>query len=261
MDAKKTHVLADRLWSAQWDKKSIAPLTAEFPQLTIEDAYRISETNLNRRIKEKGTTLAGKKIGLTSKAIQSWLKVDQPDFGHLTSDMDFSQSKHIPYAPFLQPRIEAEIAFFLKKDLEAPIDDIAHVLEATETVAPALEIIDSRIQDWKIQIQDTVADNASSGAYVIGDARVVPSKLDMPILGMKMAKNGKIVSTGAGAACLGHPATAVAWLANAMERFGVTLKAGEVILSGALGPATDVAPNDEIIAFINGLGKVSCRFN
>lgn len=252
--------LADRLWDAFKNKEAIGALTEDIAEFSIEDAYRISEINLQRRTKEFNTRLVGRKIGLTSEAIQTWLNVDQPDFGFLTEDMAHETGATLAADDLMQPRIEAEIAFFLKEDLEGPGIDAAAVLAATECVAPALEIIDSRIKDWKIKIQDTVADNASSGAFVIGKERKNPKNLDLLLLGMKMSKNGKIVSTGAGAACLGDPAGAVAWLANTLKELGSALKAGEVVLSGALGPITPVEAGDEIVAEIRGLGTVSCKF-
>ena len=261
MGALDIEEVADRLWVSLTGGSPLSPITDEYPEMSIEDAYRISEINLNRRIEERGTKLSGKKIGLTSKAVQTWLNVDQPDFGYLTEDMAHENESGIDTGIFQQPRIEAEIAFLLKKDLTGPGVTKEKVLSATESVIPALEIIDSRVKDWKIKIQDTVADNASSGAYVIGEGMGNPLELDLTILGMRMFKNGKIVSTGAGAACLGHPAEAVAWLANALGAFGVSLHAGETILSGALGPVTDIQIGDRICAEINGLGRVACHFN
>jgi 2-oxopent-4-enoate/cis-2-oxohex-4-enoate hydratase len=186
--------------------------------------------------------------------------VGQPDFGHLTSAMVYGDGASVPVSGLLQPRAEGEIAFILKHVLSGPGITNADVLRATEAVMPCFEIVDSRIRDWKIKIQDTVADNASSGLFVLGDKAVDPRKLDLSLCGMILEKNGEVMHTGAGAAALGSPVNCVAWLANTLGRLGITLKAGEVILSGALAPMVPAIPGDNMRTTIGGIGSASVLF-
>src|SRR6185369_13614112 len=206
-------------------------------------------------------TVIGKKIGVTSKAVQRMLDVHQPDFGWLTDRMRYPNGGEMPIGSLLiQPRAEGEIAFLLKRDLVGPGVTVADVLAATECVMPCFEIVDSRVRDWKIRIQDTVADNASSGLFVIGREQVDPKKVDLVTCGMVVEKNGEIISTGAGAAALGSPAICVAWLANTLGGFGISLQAGEVILSGSLVPLEPVKPGDRMSLKIGGIGSASVVF-
>jgi 2-oxopent-4-enoate hydratase len=204
--------------------------------------------------------LVGHKIGLTSKAVQSWLKVGEPDFGVLLDDMIVADGDSAHTAKLLQPRAEAEIAFVLGRDLAGPGITAAQVIAATDFLLPAIEIIDSRIADWRITYEDTIADNASSGMFVLGSRPVSIRDVDLRLCGMALRKNGMVVSTGAGAACLGHPINAVVWLANKLAEFGQKLSAGDILLSGALGPVTPVEVGDQLVAEINGLGSVTVGF-
>ncbi len=215
--------------------------------------------NLDRRL-DAGARLVGWKVGLTSEAIQSWLGVDEPDFGGLLDDMAVNDGGSVETSRLLQPRAEAEVAFVLGRELEGPGCSVADVLAATDYLLPAIEIIASRVADWKITWADTVADNASSGMFVLGSRPVPVAAVDLRLAGMRLAKNGRTVSTGAGAACLGSPAVAVAWLANKLAEMGERLRPGAIVLSGALGPVTNVAPGDWLAAEISGLGSVGCRF-
>lgn len=251
--------LADHLEQAFRTGKGVTPLTELRPGLTVEEAYAVQLTTIRRKT-EAGSRIVGKKIGLTSLAMQQLLKVDQPDYGHLLDDMVVENGGVIPFSKVLQPRVEAEIAFVLKKDLTGPRVTAADVLLATDYVLPALEIVDSRVADWKIKLQDTVADNASSGLYVLGGKPVKPSEIDLTLAGMVLYKNGEIMNTGVGAAALGNPATCVAWLANKLHEFGIVLKAGEVILSGALSAAVNAEPGDHFRTRIAHLGEVSVSF-
>ncbi len=251
--------LADELAQAQEQRVAVEPLLARYPDLTVTQAYHIQMVGIEKRLKN-GRRVVGKKIGLTSKAMQDVFGVFEPDYGHLLDDMVVLNGQPVAANQMLQPRCEAEIAFLLKRDLEGPGVTVADVLAATEAVLPALEIIDSRIVDWKIKLQDTVADNASSAFIVLGNAMAPVHGLDLRLVGMVYEKNGQILSTGAGAAVLGHPATAVAWLANKMHEFDVALKAGEVILSGALAAASPVAAGDYFRAELDRLGSVSVYF-
>lgn len=253
--------LADELYSALRQRESIKPLTEREPLLSLENAYAISERLLQRRLND-GEHLVGKKIGVTSKAVQNMLNVHQPDFGYLTDAMVYSNEDAVPISTTLiQPRAEGEIAFVLKRDLIGPGVTVAQVLQATECVMPCFEVVDSRIEDWKIRIEDTVADNASCGLLVLGDHAVSPTSVDLTTCGMVVHKNGRLLSTGAGAAALGSPLNCVAWLANTLGRFGVSLKAGEIILSGSLVPLEPVSAGDHMTLSIGGIGSASVRFS
>jgi 2-keto-4-pentenoate hydratase len=239
--------------------EGVEALTALDPELTIEEAYQVQLINIDKKVKA-GSQIVGKKIGLTSLAMQQLLKVDQPDYGHLLNNMVVENGGIISFSRVLQPRVEAEIAFVLKHDLIGPRVTSLDVLLATDYVLPALEIVDSRVADWKIKLQDTVADNASSGLYVLGGKPIMLDNVDLPQIGMIFYKNGEIVNTGVGAAALGDPALCVAWLANKLFEFGITLKAGEVILSGALSAAVSAQPGDHFSARFAHLGQVSVSF-
>jgi 2-oxopent-4-enoate/cis-2-oxohex-4-enoate hydratase len=249
--------IAAALHTALRDRVPIAPLKARFPDLTIEDAYHISEAVLRRRL-AAGESIIGKKIGVTSAAVQELLGVHQPDFGYLTDAMLVTDT--VPISTHLiQPRAEGEIAFRLGKDLKGPGITAADVLAATESVHPCFEVVDSRIADWKIGIEDTVADNASSGLFAVG-AGVPPGGVDFEGCVMRVTKNGQPLSSGRGAAALGSPLLAVAWLANTMGGFGVSLRAGEWVLSGSLVPLEAVTPGDTMSLTIDGIGELSVRF-
>lgn len=251
--------LADHLQSA-WDKgEGVQPLTELNPGLTVDEAYHIQLHTIEKYVKD-GQRITGKKIGLTSKAMQNLLGVNEPDYGHLLNDMQIENGGVIPFSRVLQPRVEGEIAFILKDDLVGPNVTTMDVLFATEAVVPALEIVDSRIRDWKITLADTVADNASSGLYILGNNAVKPSDVDLQQIGMALYKNNELQNTGVGAAALGNPAKCVAWLANKLSAYGIPLKAGEVILSGALSAAVDAKPGDTFYAKFSDLGEVHVSF-
>src|SRR3990167_3610454 len=218
--------LGDELFDALNQARMVAPLTERFPQMSIEHAYAIQQRLLSRRV-QQGERIIGKKIGVTSQAVMDMLKVNQPDFGQLTDRMVVNQGGCVPMSALIQPKAEGEIAFVLKHDLSGPGVTVADVLRATEGVMACFEIVDSRIRDWQIKIQDTVADNASCGVFVLGDRLVDPRKVDLVTCGMVLEKNGRIVGTGAGAATMGSPVIAVAWLANTLGCLGMSLKAGE----------------------------------
>jgi 2-keto-4-pentenoate hydratase len=257
--SKKTEELASLLRKAEQLSKGISPLTSLEPNLSLEEAYKIQLKNIEEKLSE-GHTITGKKIGLTSKAMQDLLGVNQPDYGHLLSSMQYSNKSEIPISTLVQPKIEAEIAFKLKKDLVGPKITSLDVLLATEYIVPAFEIVDSRIQDWKITIVDTVADNASSGLYLLGEKSFEVSEVDLANVGMALYRNGELVNTGVGSAALGHPANCVAWLANKLSEYNISLKAGEIVLSGALSAAVEVKPGDQFSARFAHLGDISVRF-
>ncbi|WP_254797711.1 2-oxopent-4-enoate hydratase [Geopseudomonas aromaticivorans] len=251
--------ISDELYNALRMAEAVAPLTERHPGLTIENAYTIQQRLLAKRL-QHGERIVGKKIGVTSRAVMNLLGVEQPDFGILTDAMTYNSGEAIPMAALIQPKAEGEIAFVLKHDLSGPGVTVADVLRATEGLMVCFEIVDSRIRDWKIKIQDTVADNASCGVFVLGDRLVPVNEVDLSLCGMVLEKNGEIVATGAGAATMGSPAVAVAWLANTLGRLGVPLKAGEVILSGSLGPMIPVAAGDNLRVSIGGIGSCAVRF-
>ncbi len=251
--------LAAELLRAQQQCQAVDPLTERFPKLTLAQAYDIQLAIVRRRL-EEGRRVAGKKIGLTSKAMQDWLGVNEPDYGHLFDDMIMLAGQPVDTSRLLEPRCEGEIAFLLGQDLAGPGVTVADVLTATRAVTPALEIVDSRIRNWQLKIQDTVADNGSSALVVLGDKLTPVNDLDLRLVGMVLEKNGEVVDTGAGAAALGHPAAAVAWLANKLSEFGISLQAGEVILSGSLATAPPAAAGDHFRADFDRLGSVSVRF-
>ncbi len=260
LNEQRIHELGDELFDALSQRRMIDPLTERETDITIEDAYHVSLCMVNRRV-ENGESIIGKKIGVTSKAVQNMLNVHQPDFGYLTDRMVYGNGDAMPISKALiQPRAEGEIAFMLKRDLIGPGVSNADVLRATEAVIPCFEIVDSRIRDWRIKIQDTVADNASCGLFVLGDKAVDPRKVDLATAGMVVEKNGELLSTGAGAAALGSPVNCVAWLANTLGSFGIPLKAGEVILSGSLVPLEPVVAGDFMRVEIGGIGSASVRF-
>ncbi|ABM40476.1 4-oxalocrotonate decarboxylase [Acidovorax sp. JS42] len=251
--------LGDELYQALTQRRMLEPLTNRHADITIDDAYAIQQKMLARRL-AAGEKVVGKKIGVTSKAVMDMLGVFQPDFGWLTDGMVFNEGQAVQANTLIQPKAEGEIAFVLKKTLKGPGITAADVLAATEGVMACFEIVDSRIRDWKIKIQDTVADNASCGVFVLGDRLVDPRDVDLGTCGMVLEKNGDIVATGAGAAALGHPANAVAWLANTLGAHGIALEAGEVILSGSLGIMVPVTAGDNLRVTIGGIGGCSVRF-
>lgn len=237
----------------------ITPLRDQFAGMTGDDAYAIQALNNAHRV-GLGRRIVGRKIGLTSIAVQKQLGVDQPDFGALFDDMSFGDGELIPMTGLHQPKVEAEIAFVLGRDLDADNPGHAEVLAAIDYALPALEIVGSRIADWNIRFVDTVADNASAGAFVLGGTPRKLDGLDLRLAGMALMRRGDPVSSGAGAACLGHPLNAVVWLARTMARLGNPLRAGEVVLSGALGPMVAVSPGDVFESHIHGLGSVRAVF-
>ena len=259
MDKAKIQHYGDELYQALLDRKAVDPLTDREPSITIEDAYQIQLRMIQRRL-DAGETIVGKKIGVTSKVVMDMLKVNQPDFGQMTSGMVFSEGEAIRADSMIAPKAEAEVAFVLKSDLMGPGITAADVLRATDFVVPCFEIVDSRIRDWKIKIQDTVADNASCGVLVLGGVRKSPRQLDLALAGMVLEKNGEVISTSTGAAVQGSPANAVAWLANTLGRLGIGLKAGEVILSGSQSPLVAVKAGDSLRCDVGGLGGTSVRF-
>lgn len=255
--------LADRLWQAAAARSPIAPLRDAAAQLGIaadaEDAYRVQRINRDRRVRS-GDRVVGRKIGLTSLAVQRQLGVDSPDFGNLWSRSAYGDGDEVALATLIQPKVEAEVAIVVGSDLDAPHATVADVIRATEFALAALEIVDSRIADWKIGLFDTIADNASAGAFVLGADPVRLHRLKLRDARMAMTRNDVVASEGIGSACLGHPLNAAAWLARALARIGDPLRAGDIVLTGALGPMVGVGAGDRFEAQIEGLGRVAVRF-
>lgn len=250
---------AQRLIQAYVTSTPIAPLTETHADLDIQDAYSIQLAQVDAWLKQ-GRVPAGHKVGLTSLAVQRQLGVNQPDFGHLFRDMFYLSGEAIAPGTFMQAKIEPEIAFVLKKDLSGPGVTIADAISAVDYVVASLEIIDSRIADWKIKLGDTIADNASSGGVVLGTKPMKLEDLDLRLTGAVLYRNGRIAASGAGAAVLGSPITSLVWLANTLGKLGTPLKAGSVILPGAITATVPANPGDTITAQFAGLGSVTARF-
>ena len=249
----------DELYDSFLTRVPIEPLTNREPGITIADAYQIQLRMIARRL-DAGEIVVGKKIGVTSKIVMDMLGVNQPDFGHLLSGMVFNEGEAVDTSKMIAPKAEAEVAFILAHDLTGPGVTADDVMRATECVMPCFEIVDSRIKDWKIKIQDTVADNASCGVCVLGGTRRSPYDLDLALAGMVLEKNGEIISTSCGASVQGSPVNSVAWLANTLGAFGISLKAGDVILSGSQSPLVPVIAGDSLVCSVGGLGSTSVRF-
>jgi 2-keto-4-pentenoate hydratase len=246
------------LRAARAQRQAIAPVSATYGIEGLEAAYAVSDLNIQADL-AAGRRIVGLKVGLTSKAVQQQLGVDQPDFGVLLDHMEFLSGQGVPAGRLMQPKVEAEVAFVVGRDLVGRVPSYAEFVSAIDHALPALEIVDSAIIDWKISLVDTVADNASCGLYVLGDQPVALGQLSLADLGMSMTCNGQIVSVGTGAACLGHPLRAAYWLACTMARLGRGLRAGQVVLSGALGPMAPVKAGDLVQAHIGALGRVGCH--
>lgn len=251
--------VADRIFEAHATGKPIAPIRDSLKAGAIDEAYAAQEINTKRWL-AAGRKLVGRKIGLTSLVVQKQLGVDQPDYGMLFDDMAVPDGWEIKRSQLIQPKVEAEVAFVLGRDLDSERITTVDVIRAIEFALPAIEVVDSRIADWKIGILDTIADNASSGLYVLGNTPVPLDRVDLRLCGMVMETNGEPISVGAGAACLGNPISAAYWLAKTMARVGRPLKSGDTIMSGALGPMAPVKWGDVAEARISGLGTVRAAF-
>ena len=259
MNSDSIKSASNELFDALNKRQSVAPLKQRYPDIDIDSAYLISLDLLEKR-KARGEVVIGKKIGVTSKPVQDMLNVHQPDFGFLTDKMIFTDEVPISQH-MIQPKAEGEIAFIMKKSLKGPGVTEQDVLDATEYVVPCFEIVDSRIDDWKITIEDTVADNASCGFFVINEkAAVDPRTIDLTTCEMKVTKNGEFLSQGLGSAALGNPLTCVAWLANVLGKYNVGLEAGDIVLSGSLVPLEPVVAGDKMSLSISTIGDLSIQF-
>jgi 2-keto-4-pentenoate hydratase len=250
---------ADRLQNAHDNRVAIEPLSGKVSGADLEFAYKV-QAELTRRSLAKGRRMVGRKIGLTNPVVQKQLGVDQPDYGVLFADMAFADGAQVQSDQVMQPRLEAEVALVLGRPLAGGPFTMADLIQAVDYVLPAIEIVGSRIADWKITVFDTIADNASSGMFVLGNTPRRLEGLDLRLCGMRMDCDGEPISVGAGAACLGHPLVAALWLANKMDQLGQPLEAGSVLMTGALGPMVPITPGKTYEARISGLGAVRVSF-
>lgn len=256
MDCKKT---AENLYKAEKGVYQIETISKQNPDMTVENAYKIQLENVEKKVTD-GEKIIGMKVGLTSKAMQNLLGVNEPDYGHLTDKMLLLEGNICLMKELIQPKVEGELAFCLKKPLKGPGITIADVYNATGWVVPAFEIVDSRIKDWKIKLVDTIADNGSSAKLVLGSKMTKIGDIDMRLIGMNLEKNGELVSSGTGAEVWGNPAAAVAWLANKLAQFDIELKEGDIILSGAVTAAEAAKSGDVFTVSFQGMGRVTVKF-
>ncbi|OLO26682.1 4-oxalocrotonate decarboxylase [Alkalihalophilus pseudofirmus] len=252
--------IASELFEAEKNKTSVNKFVDRFPELDEALAYQVQEKLVELKCEAENTVRIGRKLGLTSKAKQEMMGVHEPSYGVLLESMQLYEGEKISIAPFIHAKLEPEIAFVLKKELKGPHVTVADVLAATEYIAPAVEIIDSRFQGFSFTLADAVADNSSSSRFIIGDRFYAPEKFDLKLMGMVFKKNGEIISTGAGAAVMGHPARAIAWLANKLYKVGQSIQPGEVVLSGSLSGAEKIEPGDHFSASFDGIGTVEAVF-
>ena len=251
--------LAADLAQAERSREPIAPLTEAHPGIDVVDAYEIQLINIRQRVAE-GARIVGHKVGLSSLAMQQMMGVDEPDYGHLLDDMQVFEDTPVKAGRFLYPRVEVEVGFILSADLPGAACTEDDVLAATAALVPSIELIDTRITDWKIALCDTIADNASSAGFVLGAARVAPRDIDVTAIDAVLTRNGEVVAEGRSDAVLGNPVTAVAWLARKVERVGVRLRRGDVVLPGSCTRAFDARAGDEFVADFTGLGSVRLAF-
>jgi len=251
--------LAADLAQAERSREPISPLTAAYPGIDVVDAYEIQLINIRQRVAE-GARVVGHKVGLSSSEMQQMMGVDEPDYGHLLDEMQVFEDTPVKAANYLYPRVEVEVGFILAADLPGAGCTEDDVLNATDAFVPAIELIDTRITDWKIALCDTIADNASSAGFVLSEARVAPSDVDITGIDVVLTRNGEVVAKGRSDAVLGNPVTAVAWLARKVESFGVRLKAGDIVLPGSCTRAIDARPGDTFVAEFARLGSVRLTF-
>src|SRR5262245_16661929 len=251
--------LAADLAQAERSRVAISPLTEAHPGIDVVDAYEIQLINIGQRVAE-GARVVGHKVGLSSEAMQKMMNVDEPDYGHLLDEMQVYEDRPVTSAKYLYPRVEVEVGFVLAEDLPGAGCTEDDVLAATAAFAPAIELIDTRIKDWTIKLCDTIADNASSAGWVLGEARVSPKDIDITAIDAVLTCNGEVVAEGRSDAVLGNPVTAVAWLARKVEGFGVRLKAGDIVLPGACPRAIDAPAGSDFVADFTGLGSVRLSF-
>jgi 2-keto-4-pentenoate hydratase len=251
--------LAADLAQAERSREPIAPLTSAYPDIDVVDAYEIQLINIRQRVAE-GARVLGHKVGLSSLAMQQMMGVDEPDYGHLLDEMQVFEDTPVKAGRYLYPRVEVEVGFILSADLPGAGCTEDDVLAGTEALVPSIELIDTRITDWKIALCDTIADNASSAGFVLGKARVSPRDVDVKAIDAVLTRNGEVIAEGRSDAVLGNPVTAVAWLSRKVESFGVRLREGDIVLPGSCTRAIDARAGDEFVAEFTGLGSVRLSF-
>ncbi|OBC14033.1 2-keto-4-pentenoate hydratase [Mycobacterium sp. 852013-50091_SCH5140682] len=251
--------LAADLAQAERSQVPMTPLTDRYGEIDVVDAYEIQLINIRARVAE-GAKVIGHKVGLSSKAMQDMMGVDEPDYGHLLDEMQVFEDVPVKSSKYLYPRVEVEVGFILADDLPGAGCTEEDVLAATAAFAPAIELIDTRITNWQIKLCDTIADNASSAGWVLGEARVSPKDIDIRNIDAVLTNHGEVVAEGRSDAVLGNPVTAVAWLARKVESFGVRLKAGDIVLPGSCTRAIDAPPGSDFVADFTGLGSVRLSF-
>jgi len=259
-DSKLVAAVAARLREAEASRNVIEPVRGEIAMDDIVTAYGVQQANVDLRV-ANGERIVGRKIGLTSLAVQKQLGVDQPDFGALFASMAYGDAEAIPLSQLIQPKVEAEIALVLERDLTFEKHTFVDILRASAYALAAIEVVDSRIQNWDIRFVDTVADNASSARFVVGSRPVLLSQIDLTACAMELLRDGEVLSRGNGSACLGNPLNAAVWLADRMVQLGTPLRAGDVVLTGALGPMVAVKEPGTYTAQIEGLGSVRATFS
>ncbi|MGV9826770.1 2-keto-4-pentenoate hydratase [Gordonia sp. NPDC003429] len=256
--ALREQIAAD-LWDAERTATAIDPPTVAHPDLDVVDAYEIQLINIRKRL-DAGAQVAGHKVGLASEAMQKMMGVDEPDYGHLLDEMKYLERTPIDTSTLCFPRVEVEVGFILGADLPGAGCTNEDVIDAVEWVVPSIELIDSRIRDWKISLCDTIADNASSCGWILGEQRVPIADIDTGDVEATLHRNGEVAAKGNSSAVLGHPLNAVSWLARKVEGFGVRLRKGDLILPGTATRAIDIAPGDHFVAEFTGIGSVTLDF-
>lgn len=254
------HEIVQTLYEAERDRREIDKWTETYPELDEKLAYQIQDQLIEKKCKEEQTQIAGRKLGLTSKAKQEMMGVHEPTYGVLLKNMQLQTGEPISMEPFIHAKIEPEIAFIFDKEVSGPTNTVADILEATRYVAPAMEIIDSRYRNFDFTYADVIADNSSSSRYIVGDTFYRVDELDLRLMGMVFKKNGEVVATSAGAAVMGHPARAIAWMANKLAKRGQSIQAGEIVLSGALSGAVTISPGDQFTVELDGIGSLEAVF-
>lgn len=253
-------VIAKELFDAEKNKTAVDKFVDKYPELDEALAYEVQDRLVEMKKDAENTKHVGWKLGLTSKAKQQMMGVHEPSYGVLLESMQLNEGEKISIAPFIHAKAEPEIAFFINKELKGPHVSVADVLNATEYIAPAIEIIDSRFYGFKFTLADAVSDNSSSSRFIIGERFYSPENIDLKLMGFVYRKNGEVLATGAGAAVMGHPANAVAWLANRLYKVGKSIKPGEVVLSGSLSEAIEIKPGDQFTASFDRIGSVQAVF-
>lgn len=248
------------LYKAERDGYEVEKFIEQFPELDAELAYEIQDKLIERKCTEEKTKIAGRKLGLTSRAKQEMMGVHEPTYGVLLENMQLPEGEPISMKPFIHAKIEPEIAFIFDKEVKGPIVSVADILAATAYIAPAMEIIDSRYRNFNFTLHDVIADNSSSSRYLIGEKFYRVDDVDLRLMGMVFKKNGEILATSTGASVMGHPARAIAWMATKLVKRGQSIKPGEIVLSGALSGASSFSPGDHFSVSFDGIGVLEASF-